>query len=481
MRKILISVLTIVGALLLLYPVVAVFAGNIQIGDISRQQAQEMKKLETQPEKAQKLLEQAKKYNARIRGIPILDPYLYQMTKTGSEEYQEYLATLPGDIMARLVVPTAKIDLPVRHGTEDNAIARGAGHLFGTGLPVGGKGVNAVLTAHSGMRTASLFDGLTDVQVGDIAYVQVAGQKLAYKVKEIHIIKPTQLELFEAQAGRDLLTLFTCTPYGINTHRLVVTAERIALNQAPPMNESGPTWWDALRWWMIIPVIICAIGGTIVVRYLRKNRKDKDAGENDSGGAGGSGSGSGSAGAGEGDSGGAGGSGAGSGGAGEADSGGSGSGSAGAGGSAGSPGSGVNGEECAGSGSAAQNKDESPMTSIKSDNSAGAKASETIGNADEIGIATGEAIHEIGNETGEASHENSNPEINAPLAVSAASRAETDTKTPRLSRVERAKKLRDSKKSSREYQLSPAYETDKNPQRSEHHAPSHRKEKTLTK
>lgn len=299
MRKILISVLTIVGALLLLYPVVAVFAGNLHIGAIARQQAQEMKKLETQPEKAQQLLEQAKKYNARIRGIPILDPYLYQMTKTGSEEYQEYLATLPGDIMARLVVPAAKIDLPVRHGTEDDAIARGAGHLFGTGLPVGGKGVNAVLTAHSGMRTASLFDGLTDVKVGDIAYVQVAGQKLAYKVKEIHIIKPTQLELFEAQAGRDLLTLFTCTPYGINTHRLVVTAERIALNQAPPMNESGPTWWDALRWWMIIPIIICAIGGTIVVRYLRKNRKDKDTGEGDSGSSGGSGSaGAGSAGSG---------------------------------------------------------------------------------------------------------------------------------------------------------------------------------------
>ena len=129
----------------------------------------------------------------------------------------------------------------------------------------------------------------------------------------------------------------------------------------------------------------------------------------------------------------------------------------------------MNGQDYASSGSASQNK-EAPITSIKSDNSAGAKASDTIGNADEIGIATGEAIHE-----------NSNPEINAPLAVSAASRAETDTKTPRLSRVERAKKLRDSKKSSREYQLSPAYETDKNPQRPEHHAPSHRKEKTLTK
>lgn len=455
MRKILISVLTIVGALLLLYPVVAVFAGNIHIGDISRQQAQEMKKPETQPEKAQQLLEQAKKYNARIRGIPILDPYLYQMTKTGSEEYQEYLATLPGDIMARLVVPAAKIDLPVRHGTEDDAIARGAGHLFGTGLPVGGKGVNAVLTAHSGMRTASLFDGLTDVKVGDIAYVQVAGQKLAYKVKEIHIIKPTQLELFEAQAGRDLLTLFTCTPYGINTHRLVVTAERISLNQAPPMNESGPTWWDALRWWMIIPIIICAIGGTIVVRYLRKNRKDKDAGEGDSGGAAGSGSG----GAGEaGSSGGA---------AGDAGSGGS----PGSGGSAGSPGLGDSGDDSGGAGEAgsALNK-QAPMTSIKSDNSAGAKASESLGMT---GEATGEAL--------EASGETGNPEINRLFAISTATLAATDTKSPRLSRVERAKKLRDSKNPSRARRLSPSYEADQNPQRPEQHTPSHRKEKTLTK
>lgn len=453
MRKILISVLTIVGALLLLYPVVAVFAGNIHIGEISRQQAQEMKKLETQPEKAQQLLEQAKKYNARIRGIPILDPYLYQMTKTGSEEYQEYLATLPGDIMARLVVPAAKIDLPVRHGTEDDAIARGAGHLFGTGLPVGGKGVNAVLTAHSGMRTASLFDGLTDVKVGDIAYVQVAGQKLAYKVKEIHIIKPTQLELFEAQAGRDLLTLFTCTPYGINTHRLVVTAERIALNQAPPMNESGPTWWDALRWWMIIPIIICAIGGTIVVRYLRKNRKDKDAGEGDSGKSGGSGS-SGSAGDGS----------AGSGGSDDSP------GSPGSSDPSGSPVSGVNGENYAGSGSTAQNNEELPIASIKSDNSAVTKASESLGMT---GEATGEAL--------ETSGETGNPEINRLFAISTATLAAKDIKSPRLSRVERAKKLRDSKNPGRARRISPSYEADQNSQRPEQHTPSHRKEKTLTK
>lgn len=283
MRRVLIIVLTVVGALLLLYPVVAIFAGNVRIGEISRLEAQEMKRMANHPDQSQALLKQAHEYNRNIRGIPILDPYLYQMTKTGSAEYKQYLATLSGDVMARLVVPSGQIDLPVRHGTEDDAIARGAGHLFGTGLPVGGKGVNAVLTAHSGMRTASLFDGLRDVKVGDIAYVQVAGQKLAYKVRAIHVIKPTQLDLFEPKPGKDILTLFTCTPYGTNTHRLVVTAERIALKAAPPMNEEGPTWWDALRWWMILPIIISAVGGTIVARYLRKDRKKDDEvdGENE--------------------------------------------------------------------------------------------------------------------------------------------------------------------------------------------------------
>ena len=280
MRKTLIIILTAVGALLLLYPVVAIFIGNVRIGEISRMQAQEMKQMSAHPDQSQALLKAAHEYNHNIRGIPILDPYLYQMTKTGSEEYQEYLATLPGDVMARLVVPSAKIDLPVRHGTEDDAIARGAGHLFGTGLPVGGKGVNAVLTAHSGMRTASLFDGLHDVKVGDIAYVQVAGKKLAYKVRAIHVIKPTQLELFHPVPGKDILTLFTCTPYGTNTHRLVVTAERIPLKTAPPMNEEGPTWWDALRWWMILPILISAVGGTIVARYLRNGRKKDDEEDN---------------------------------------------------------------------------------------------------------------------------------------------------------------------------------------------------------
>ena len=130
-----------------------------------------------------------------------------------------------------------------------------------------------------------MFDGLHDVKVGDIAYVQVAGKKLAYKVRAIHVIKPTQLDLFRPVPGKDILTLFTCTPYGLNTHRLVVTAERIALKDAPPMNEDGPTWWDALRWWMILPILISAVGGTIVVRYLRKGHKkdDEENSENEEG------------------------------------------------------------------------------------------------------------------------------------------------------------------------------------------------------
>lgn len=179
---------------------------------------------------------------------------------------------------------------------------------------------------------------------------------------------------------------------------------------------------------MIIPIIICAIGGTIVVRYLRKNRKDKDTGEGDSGSSGGSG----------------------------------GSGSAGSDGSPVLPGSGVSGEEYAGSGSAAQNK-ETPMPSIKGDSGAVTKASETIGT------------------TSEATGETGTQEIKRLFAISAAPLAATDTKSPRLSRVERAKKLRDSKNPSRARPLSPSYGADQNPQRPEQHTPSHRKEKILTK
>ena len=115
------------------------------------------------------------------------------MTSKGAKEYKDYENTLGDDVIARLVVPKANIDLPVRHGTEENAISAGVGHLFGTTLPVGGKNTNSVLTAHSGLVTASLFDDLPKLKKGDSVFVHVLNRKLAYRVVKITVIKPCLL------------------------------------------------------------------------------------------------------------------------------------------------------------------------------------------------------------------------------------------------------------------------------------------------
>ncbi len=276
LRKLLIILMTVLGIGLLMYPVVGIYLGNIELLKESRAQEKRLEKLNSTPEKADRLFAQAREYNANIRGIPILDPYLHRMTSKGAKEYKDYENTLGDDVIARLVVPKANIDLPVRHGTEENAISAGVGHLFGTTLPVGGKNTNSVLTAHSGLVTASLFDDLPKLKKGDSVFVHVLNRKLAYRVVKITVIKPTDLDLFNPVPGKDILTLFTCTPYGINTHRLVVTAYRTGLRGAGGEGEK-PIWIEAFRYWMILPAVLSLTGAALVVYFGFCKKKKEDA------------------------------------------------------------------------------------------------------------------------------------------------------------------------------------------------------------
>ena len=137
------------------------------------------------------------------------------------------LVVVGSDVRARVQVPAVDIDLPVYATSSPDNLQRGAGILEGTSLPVGGAGTHAGITAHSGMVTAFMFDRLDDVALGDHAYVEVLGQTLAYSVISRVVDTPEDgAGRLQPQTGKDLLTLITCTPYGINTHRLLVTAER---------------------------------------------------------------------------------------------------------------------------------------------------------------------------------------------------------------------------------------------------------------
>ena len=161
------------------------------------------------------------------------------LEKTLWNMYQNLLDFGDG-IMATIEIPSIGVDLPVRHGADAYALENGAGHLHGTSLPVGGQSTHSVITGHTGVADKALFTRLTELRKGDVFYVRVAAQTLAYKVERIRKVDPDDLRDVRIQPGRDLVTLVTCTPIFLNTYRLLVTGERVSMPDDAPYPEDAP-------------------------------------------------------------------------------------------------------------------------------------------------------------------------------------------------------------------------------------------------
>ncbi|WEV47467.1 class C sortase [Bifidobacterium sp. ESL0690] len=143
-------------------------------------------------------------------------------------DYQSMLKTTNG-VMGTVKIPRISLKLPFYHGTSKAILQVGIGHLYGTSLPVGGKSTNSVLTGHRGLVDAELFTRLDELKKGDIIYIETLDRMMGYRVSDINIVNPTDVHLYKVVPGQDLLTLMTCTPYGINTQRLVITAKRSSI------------------------------------------------------------------------------------------------------------------------------------------------------------------------------------------------------------------------------------------------------------
>ena len=139
--------------------------------------------------------------------------------------YAEQLTV--GGVMAYVDIPKINVYLPVQHGTGADTLERAVGHVVGTSLPVGGGSTHAVLSAHSGMASSKLFSDIDRLEKGDVFYVHVLGEVLAYEVDAINTVLPTDTSLLQIEEGKDLVTLVTCTPFGVNTHRLLVRGHRV--------------------------------------------------------------------------------------------------------------------------------------------------------------------------------------------------------------------------------------------------------------
>lgn len=139
--------------------------------------------------------------------------------------YAEQLTV--GGVMCYIDIPKISVYLPVQHGTGAETLEKSVGHVVGTSLPVGGSSTHAVLSAHSGMASSKLFSDIDQLEKGDVFYIHVLGEVLAYRVDNINTVVPTDTSLLQIEEGEDLVTLVTCTPFGINTHRLLVRGHRV--------------------------------------------------------------------------------------------------------------------------------------------------------------------------------------------------------------------------------------------------------------
>ncbi|WP_083563564.1 class C sortase [Boudabousia liubingyangii] len=293
LRRFLPALLVFLGALVMLYPVVSTVLNDARQREVAQSYGLEVAQLA--PDRLEKSWQEAQQYNAGLDSAPILDPWLSRVTPD-SGPYRQYLQQLNlSSVMGRLEIPKIKVDLPIFHGTSTQTLERGVGHLFGTSLPVGGKGTHSVLTGHSALGTATLFDDLPQLQVGDKIHLQVAGKSLVYAVTGTQVVLPHETEALGPQAGKDLITLITCTPFGVNTHRLLVTAERVpagadqvqalAQQAAEPGGLigffknilSGPLWMKALS----VVAGLALIYAFVVVfwpvfAFLRRRRSKKE-------------------------------------------------------------------------------------------------------------------------------------------------------------------------------------------------------------
>lgn len=176
-------------------------------------------------------LAQAYEYNTLLSSGAVLHANTNKPSSGGvgteNLDYNKLLSGQSSGLMARIQIPSIDVDLPVYHGTSDSTLLKGAGHLEGSSLPIGGVGTRSVITAHRGLANATMFSDLDRVSIGDTFTVRVLDEVLTYQVTDTTVISPDDTEMLFADPERDLLTLITCTPLGINSHRIVVTGERV--------------------------------------------------------------------------------------------------------------------------------------------------------------------------------------------------------------------------------------------------------------
>lgn len=262
------TLVLVLGLGILLYPAIASYINSRFFGEAAAAYTQEISNISKAERRA--MLKAAHEYNESLRGDPVKDPFVPGSGYAIPSNYEEVLNADGKGLIGTIDIPSIDVNLPIRHGTSERVLLEGAGHIPETSLPVGGEGTHSVLTSHTGIPDRLLFTNLTRMKKGDVFIIDVVGQRLAYKVDQINVVKPDDLSKIRIVSGKEYVTLLTCTPYGVNSHRLLVRGVPTELPDDDQLNQMR----RPMPWWLLGVLVGCLVVCSVVLMVVGLRKQD---------------------------------------------------------------------------------------------------------------------------------------------------------------------------------------------------------------
>lgn len=278
-QKVIPILIVIAGFLLLAYPFLSNYLFEKSAGS-TVESYQEKTDMMDQKIK-EKVLDEARGYNENLlrSSIQLTDPFKTKKINGETVFYNNILNVDRSEIMGYVKIPCISVDLPIYHGTSAEVLERGIGHLAASSFPIGGESTHAVLTGHTGLSSAKLFTDLTEMKKGDLFFIHVLDKKLAYRVDRITVVKPEDTRNLQIIDGEDHVTLLTCTPYGVNDHRLLVRGKRTRYHEKEEQTKEKPhhsQWMEVYKQAILIGLLIVfSLVGSRKMYGRIKGRKKK--------------------------------------------------------------------------------------------------------------------------------------------------------------------------------------------------------------
>lgn len=273
LRLWLLRILFVIGVCVMAYPFVS---NAIYQWRVDRQMAEHQLAVKRGDSAVyRKQREDAKVYNEALVGETVPDVFAIREGTTDAE-YESFLNVEGDQVMGSVEIPIISVELPIYHYSTEESLLKGCGHIFGSSLPVGGESVHAVITAHRGLPAAKLFTDLDQLEIGDHFYLNILDERLAYEVDTIEVVAPSETRSLAIQRGEDLVTLVTCTPYGVNTDRLLVRGHRVPLAEGQDVISDPKHLSQYLRTAMQLGCVALGIAAAYGLRKLEQRRRREE-------------------------------------------------------------------------------------------------------------------------------------------------------------------------------------------------------------